>query len=418
MAEGERHSPPDSSEDSPPATQNFIIPKKEIHTVPDMGKWKRSQAYADYIGFILTLNEGVKGKKLTFEYTVSEAIEKLVALLNTLDRWIDETPPVDQPSRFGNKAYRTWYAKLDEEAENLVATVVPTHLAAAVPEVAVYLKEAVGNSTRIDYGTGHEAAFAAFLCCLCKIGVLRVDDQIAIVFKVFNRYLEVMRKLQKTYRMEPAGSQGVWGLDDFQFLPFIWGSSQLIDHPYLEPRHFVDEKAVNENHKDYMFLECILFITEMKTGPFAEHSNQLWNISAVPSWSKVNQGLIRMYKAEAGGLRYHPEDAHLLTLGHPSSMEGWRGRFSGLASTPRILSDRVPGEVPGDPALQVWEPAAHPSCHVVLGGAEQPEPSRLLLCLPPPPQLRPPPHPFPLFFLFDERLFTGMSGEREVEGGS
>ncbi|XP_036116559.1 serine/threonine-protein phosphatase 2A activator isoform X2 [Molossus molossus] len=256
------------------------------------------QAYADYIGFILTLNEGVKGKKLTFEYKVSEAIEKLVALLNTLDRWIDETPPMDQPSRFGNKAYRTWYAKLDEEAENLVATVVPTHLAAAVPEVAVYLKESVGNSTRIDYGTGHEAAFAAFLCCLCKIGVLRVDDQIAIVFKVFNRYLEVMRKLQKTYRMEPAGSQGVWGLDDFQFLPFIWGSSQLIDHPYLEPRHFVDEKAVNENHKDYMFLECILFITEMKTGPFAEHSNQLWNISAVPTWSKVNQGLIRMYKAE------------------------------------------------------------------------------------------------------------------------
>uniref|UniRef100_A0A8C0MFQ7 Serine/threonine-protein phosphatase 2A activator n=2 Tax=Canis lupus familiaris TaxID=9615 RepID=A0A8C0MFQ7_CANLF len=256
MAEGERQSPPDSSEDIPPATQNFIIPKKEIHTVPDMGKWKRSQAYADYIGFILTLNEGVKGKKLTFEYKVSE------------------------------------------EAENLVATVVPTCLAAAVPEVAVYLKESVGNSTRIDYGTGHEAAFAAFLCCLCKIGVLRVDDQIAIVFKVFNRYLEVMRKLQKTYRMEPAGSQGVWGLDDFQFLPFIWGSSQLIDHPFLEPRHFVDEKAVNENHKDYMFLECILFITEMKTGPFAEHSNQLWNISAVPSWSKVNQGLIRMYKAE------------------------------------------------------------------------------------------------------------------------
>ncbi|XP_035197203.1 serine/threonine-protein phosphatase 2A activator isoform X2 [Oxyura jamaicensis] len=287
---------------APPIQQNFMIPRKEINIVSDMGKWKRSQAYADYMGFILTLNEGVRGKKLTCDYKVSEPIEKLVALLNTLDRWIDETPPVDQPSRFGNKAFRTWYAKLDQEAENLVAAVIPKHLAGAAPEVAVYLKEAVGNSTRIDYGTGHEAAFAAFLCCLCKIGVLRVDDQMAIVFKVFNRYLEVMRKLQKTYRMEPAGSQGVWGLDDFQFLPFIWGSSQLIDHPNLEPRHFVDEKVVNENHKDFMFLECILFITEMKTGPFAEHSNQLWNISAVPSWSKVNQGLIRMYKAEVSAM--------------------------------------------------------------------------------------------------------------------
>lgn len=299
MAESERQSESPEEGAPPPAPQrNFMIPKKEINMVPDMAKWKRSQAYADYMGFILTLNEGVKGRKLTCEYKVSEPIEKLVALLNTLDRWIDETPPVDQPSRFGNKAFRTWYAKLDQGAENLVATVVPKQLVEAVPEVAVYLKESVGNSTRIDYGTGHEAAFAAFLCCLCKIGVLRVDDQLAIVFKVFNRYLEVMRKLQKTYRMEPAGSQGVWGLDDFQFLPFIWGSSQLIDHPNLEPRHFVDEKVVNESHKDYMFLECILFITEMKTGPFAEHSNQLWNISAVPSWSKVNQGLVRMYKAE------------------------------------------------------------------------------------------------------------------------
>lgn len=40
-----------------------------------------------------------------------------------------------------------------------------------------------------------------------------------------------------------------------------------------------------------------LFV-QVKTGPFAEHSNQLWNISAVPLWSKVHSGLIKMYRAE------------------------------------------------------------------------------------------------------------------------
>ena len=39
-------------------------------------------------------------------------------------------------------------------------------------------------------------------------------------------------------------------------------------------------------------------LCKVKSGPFAEHSNQLYNISGVPAWSKVNSGLIKMYKAE------------------------------------------------------------------------------------------------------------------------
>lgn len=106
------------------------------------------------------------------------------------------------------------------------------------------------------------------------------------------------RKLQVVYNMEPAGSHGVWSLDDFQFLPFIFGSSQLANHKRLGPNSFVDPSQVEAYHAEYMFMGCIKFILQVKTGPFAEHSNQLWNISSVPSWSKVNGGLLKMYTAE------------------------------------------------------------------------------------------------------------------------
>ena len=59
-----------------------------------------------------------------------------------------------------------------------------------------------------------------------------------------------------------------------------------------------------------MFFQCIKFITLVKSGPFAEHSNQLWNISGVPNWNKVNSGLVKMYLAEV--LEKFPVVQHIL----------------------------------------------------------------------------------------------------------
>lgn len=59
-------------------------------------------------------------------------------------------------------------------------------------------------------------------------------------------YLEVMRRLQTVYMLEPAGSHGVWGLDDYHCLPFLWGSAQLIDHPSIRPHDVLDDDVLRE----------------------------------------------------------------------------------------------------------------------------------------------------------------------------
>ncbi|XP_039254588.2 serine/threonine-protein phosphatase 2A activator-like [Styela clava] len=287
-----------ADENDPFKDHKFVVPFTQIKTVLDMAIWTKSSGYEDYLGFIMMLNAAIKGKKLSAPCEVSETTKKIVALLDLLDKWIDETPSIDQPQRFGNKAFRTWYEKLKEEGEKLTSDLLPDNLKRAASEIVEYLHGGFGNSTRIDYGTGHEMSFACFLCCFFKLQILGEKDKLAAVFHVFNRYLHVARKLQKTYRMEPAGSQGVWGLDDFQFLPFIWGSSQFFSHPTILPVHFVESKIVAENRSEYMFMECIDYIMSVKTGPFAEHSNTLWGISGVPHWGKVNSGLLKMYKAE------------------------------------------------------------------------------------------------------------------------
>ena len=81
----------------------------------------------------------------------------------------------------------------------------------------------------MDYGTGHETAFGIFLLCLTLIRFFEPtpSEERSIVLLVITRYMHLCWRLQDVYRIEPAGSHGVWGLDDYCFLGYIFGSAQL-----------------------------------------------------------------------------------------------------------------------------------------------------------------------------------------------
>ena len=92
---------------------------------------------------------------------------------------------------------------------------------------------------------------------MCKLGIYKVEDYKALINRVFNRYLILMRKLQTTYYLEPAGSHGVWGLDEYQHLACLFGAAELINNPEdYTPDSIHDENALAMSD-DYLYFACI-----------------------------------------------------------------------------------------------------------------------------------------------------------------
>ncbi|KAJ2391294.1 Serine/threonine-protein phosphatase 2A activator 2 [Coemansia sp. RSA 2559] len=275
-----------------------MIPSRQILTPEDLARFQESDVCKCLMDFINALNDSIIGVKTEDAIEDSNIIQGLLGLLEVIHQTNKDIKPLETKSRFGNPAYRDFYSKCQDMIPVWLADIVP---AEHIEEVSKYVQESFGNGRRIDYGTGHELNFIAFLLCLHKLDIIKKGDFRALVIHVFYKYIKVMRGLQMSYWLEPAGSHGVWGLDDYHFLPFLFGAGQLRTHKYLRPKSIHNPEILDEFSKDYMYFECVRFVNSIKTGSIRWHSPMIDDISGAKSWEKVNVGLIKMFVAEVIG---------------------------------------------------------------------------------------------------------------------
>ena len=313
----------------------FVEPLKKINEGHDVSAFFTSKAYGDIMTFLLQLNRAMfpsyvqssepnqKRSAQTWELgssavTFSETVQCLRSLLEDLNQIIDEVPPDTGPRRFGNASFRRWYEKVEERTSVLLYRYLPPTVlefpmipgdeTTPANEIKSYFLGSFGSSQRLDYGSGHELSFLAFLGCMWKLGGFDAsnpgNEERSIVLGVIDPYLQLVRRLIKTYTLEPAGSHGVWGLDDHSFIPYIFGSAQY-GPPILpkdqtptegslegapDPADIAKKTAVDRERDKNMYFGAIGFIHDVKKGPFWEHSPMLYDISGVRAgWGKINK---------------------------------------------------------------------------------------------------------------------------------
>jgi hypothetical protein len=202
-----------------------------------------------------------------------------------------------------------------------------------------------------------------WLCCLFKLGVLNNADLRAIGLLIFPAYVRVVHKLISEYSLEPAGSHGAWSLDDYHFLPFVFGAAQFVqpedDESAIaagttgnltsasEPPHppptaaaadptpaeltrlpklplssIHDEFMLREYGLESLYLLAVNFVKGQIRGGvgLSEAAPLLDDISRLKTWDHALRGLFKMYAAEV--LNKFPVAQHMLFGGLITS--GWK----------------------------------------------------------------------------------------------
>lgn len=233
--------------------------------------------------------------------------EIMVKICDELNQLITEVPPIEGPRRFGNYAFKDWFQRVKDNADKYLEQleIKTVDKLGFIRELKYYFLGAFGSNVRLDYGTGHELSFVAVIGALLKYNLLK-GVQGPEVLAIFAKYYDVVRRLILTYSLEPAGSHGVWGLDDHFHFIYILGAAQFNDtgSKMMIPSVSLclNDSVLHEYLHSNLYVNAIAFIKKIKSGPFNEHSPILFDIhNTVHLWKKVLSGLLKMYDVEVLG---------------------------------------------------------------------------------------------------------------------
>jgi serine/threonine-protein phosphatase 2A activator len=167
-----------------PRDHVFVPPSKKIHHADDVSAFQTTPAYRDLVAFVLQLNRALIPRKTSAPgadqnvqswplgsnvVEFSEPVRRLQGLLAQLADMIEQAPLDQGPRRFGNVAFRHWYQIVEQRASHLLADGLASELLHAEVELNAYFLGSFGSPQRLDYGTGHELSFLAFLACIWKL---------------------------------------------------------------------------------------------------------------------------------------------------------------------------------------------------------------------------------------------------------
>lgn len=241
-------------------------PEKELAT---LSAFRHSLAFTRCVSFLLDLCAAVQGHAISSLPPASGTVARLCEVLQRIDAVVNTVEPVTTVTRFGNPAFKTLIAQLRHARPDLERCIVGDAMPLPPSELFDYLLASLGDAVRVDYGTGHELSFLAFLAGLGHLRIVGAADMAAVGLTLLSRYFALVRKLQKKYRLEPAGSRGCWGLDDYQFLPFLVGAAQLATHPRLRPKSVLDADIREAFAHDFMYLAAIAHVRALSFVSYA-----------------------------------------------------------------------------------------------------------------------------------------------------